>query len=376
MVRVLLWVVWALCAALVACGPERRIRTDAGLDAEVVDAMTPPEDASGFDAGETDASEPPVDGGSDAGTPGLDAGPTPGTGQYLDRCTGDGDCAGGRCVDDVGGSRFCSRACAAHTGCAHEHVCSDAGACIPDDTGAVCAVSTPATCRLGLCLGPAGGSGQCTRPCDTATQCPAGWACTDVGAAFRVCVDIEKPCTAAGSECGSNLCIPGVGCTATCRTAADCPARRFPGLPPYTCMAAFGSSVPICAPPVAPEGDIFGDDAMGAACNAAGNECRSGLCADLGAVGFDRCIQTCGPEGGCAVGWGCKPEEVTGGGIHTFCVPAGTGALGAACGRASQCASGLCDSAGYCTRLCADGLCPTGWSCTPVPGTTIGVCRR
>lgn len=364
-------------------GPRPLPRIDGGADAaELGDAGGTPGVDAGLDAGGTgiDAGGTPgVDGGIDAGgTPGVDAGMPLGSARYLDRCTRDADCATGRCVDDVGGSRMCTITCTSSRDCADEHACAG-GVCLPDDTGAVCAVATPATCRLGLCLGPSGGSGQCTRPCDDANECPAGYACTSVaGAAFRVCVDIEKPCTAGGTECGTSLCVPDVGCTATCRSAADCPARRFPGLPPYTCENAFGSPTPVCTPPLIDDGgDVAGDDAMGALCVASGvNECRSGLCADLSATGANVCIQACGPEGGCPLGWGCKPEVLDDGSIHTFCVRAGNTPIGGVCSAASQCASGLCDSAGYCTRLCADAVCPTGWSCTALPGTTIGICRR
>ncbi|MCB9616871.1 MAG: hypothetical protein H6722_30930 [Sandaracinus sp.] len=343
------------------------------------------DDAGGTDGGSVDGGSEGDDGGvtgTDGGVDGgVDAGSDDagvrGTARYLDRCTNDGDCESGRCVDDTGGSRMCTRACTTSGECADEHACSG-GVCLRDDTGAVCAVATPETCRLGLCLGPTGGSGQCTRPCDSANECPAGYACTDVGAAFRVCVDIEKPCTAGGTECGSSLCVPGVGCTARCRSAADCPARRYPGLPQYTCQSSFGSSVPVCTPPLADAGgDVAGDDAMGALCPASGlNECRSGLCADLSSIGTNLCIQTCNAEGGCPVGWGCKPELLDDGSITTFCVRAGNTPIGGTCSAASQCASGLCDSGGYCTRLCADGLCPTGWTCTPLPGSSIGICRR
>lgn len=375
-------VVGGMAGCVTAEGPRPLPRVDAGDAGDPsVDAGDPstdggtPGDDSGFDSGVVPGVDAGVVPGVDGG-PDLDSGVPLGTARYLDRCVRDTDCATGRCVDDVGGSRMCTRTCTASRECADEHACAE-GVCLPDDTGAVCAVATPATCRLGLCLGPTGGSGQCTRPCDDASECPAGYACTDVGAAFRVCVDIEKPCTAGGTECGSSLCVPGVGCTARCRSAADCPARRFPGLPQYTCASSFGSPTPVCTPPLLDAGgDVAGDDAMGALCSAPINECRSALCADPADTGANMCIQTCGAEGGCPLGWGCKPVEVEGGGIYTFCVRAGNTPIGGVCSAASQCASGLCDSGGYCTRLCADGLCPTGWSCTPLPGTTIGVCRR
>ena len=368
---------------------DRRPR-DAAVDAGEVDAGPTGTDAgpTGTDAGPMgiDAGPMGIDAGPmgiDAG-PGVDAGPPRGDGQYLDECSAPIDCVSDLCVADGATRRFCSRSCTRHGDCADEHVCAG-GACVPDDSGTICPVATPEVCATGLCLGPSGGSGQCTRDCESALDCPAGWACTEPpgGGAFRICVDIEKPCTAGGTECGTGLCIPDLGCTATCRGAADCPSRAtYLGLPAYRCAAAFGSSVPICAPPVAGDGmggDIRGDDAIGTVCPASGfNECRSGLCVDFDETDANppMCTQVCGAEGGCAPGFGCKPEVLDDGSIRTFCARAGGRVLGESCGAARDCQSALCDTGGYCTRLCQDGLCPTGWRCEPLPGTTLGLCRR
>lgn len=271
-------------------------------------------------------------------------------------------------MDDVGGSRFCSRACTSHAVCADEHVC-DGEKCVRDDTGTPCSVATPETCSLGLCLGTSGGSGACTRPCANASDCPAGFACTSQGG-MHVCVDIEKPCAGA-SDCLTGLCLSVQGCTSTCRTAADCP-RRFPGLPAYSCEVAFGSSSPICVPP----DDVVGNQAHGDVCEYDGsfNLCRSGVCNDSAPVA-PMCTQYCTPQSGCGPGLGCYPERV-GSDIVTMCARAGTRALGQGCTSASQCDSALCDAtSGLCTRFCNAGLCPTGWTCTPVAGFGIAICR-
>ncbi len=304
--------------------------------------------------------------GADGGPLGTDGGPA-GTGRYLDRCTRDADCASGRCVDDVGGTRMCTRACASDGACADEHVCASS-VCVHDDTGAPCSTTTPATCAKGLCVGPSGGTGACTKTCANASDCPAGYACTSVGGMF-VCVDIEKPCAAA-ADCATGLCIPGLGCTSTCRNATDCPGR-FSFLPPYTCAVAHGSSSAICNPP----SDILGDDAAGAICPAVGtNECRSDAC-DTSAPITPMCTQACTAESGCGPGLGCFPE-IDGTDLYLLCSRAGTGALGHACTTGRECDSGLCDAtASVCTRLCMDALCPTGWSCEPVPGFGISICR-
>jgi len=360
-----------VCTVIGRCeGPDGDAGTpmDAGRD-----AAPPPEDGG---PPPVDAGPPPADAGpGDGGSPPPDSGPPPadsggGTGAYLDRCGGDGDCASGRCVDDLGGTQFCTRACSGHAECAHEHVC-DGSVCVPDDTGQPCSTATPASCNLGLCLGPSGGTGACTRPCSGAADCPAGYACTEQGG-MRVCVDIEKPCSGA-SDCLSGLCLSLQGCTATCRTAADCP-RRLAGLPPYTCEVAFGSSSPICVPP----SDIVGNQAAGEICDYDPGTgfvlCRSGACNDA-AAGGPMCTQACTEEGGCGPGLGCFPE-VDGTETVLVCARAGSRDLGEACTSGRQCRSGLCDATGgRCTRLCGDGLCPTGWSCDPVAGFSVALCR-
>ncbi len=358
-----------ICTPIGQCEPA----TDSGVP-PVPDASMPTD--GGTDAGQRDAFVPPVDAfvpPVDAFVPPVDAGPGP-RGNYLDRCTVAGDCASGFCVEDTGSSRFCSRACGSHGDCADEHVCAG-GQCVRDDSGEACSTATPSTCALGLCLGTPS-SAECVRPCNSASDCAAGWACTEVSGQ-QICVDIEKPCTSGGSECPTGLCLTA-GCTATCRSAADCPSRATGlGLMPYTCERLSGAPSPICVPPVlASGGDIAGADPLGASCAASGtNTCRSGLC-NADAPSGPMCIQSCDAEGGCAAGFGCRPEVISGGGIALFCARAGRAPIGAACGAAADCASALCDTAGYCTRMCADGLCPTGWRCENVPGSSARICRR
>ena len=392
----------AWCVTLSACvvvvagcvrgGPPRT--SDAGggsIDAEVLDAGSLPGDAGEpLDApmtGPEDAgtTPPPTDAGFDAGTspevdahvpPPVDGGPPPGTRGYLDRCTSAAECVSGLCAIDRGGTRFCSRICTSHRDCADEHVCVG-GTCVPDDSGEPCSPLDPSTCSTMFCLGPPSG-GQCVRECEYAAECPAGHACTtvpgDTVPGRRVCVDIEKPCTDEGSECGTSLCVSGLGCTALCRTAADCPPRLGGiGLPPYRCELAYGSTERVC---VTPE-DVEGTGPIGTLC-VDYSACRSGACDD-GARPEPMCTQACTSEGGCAVGLGCFPTPTTPSGppFVLACQRAGTRDLGEACASARDCHSSLCDTAGYCTRLCNDGLCPTGWACQPVPGVPgVAICRR
>ncbi|MFW5920774.1 MAG: hypothetical protein ACOCUS_02950, partial [Polyangiales bacterium] len=199
-------------------GPDARPPNDGGA----MDSGSPPQDAGPppQDSGSPeDSGSPPEDSGSppeDSGSPPEDSGSPPGDGDYLDRCTGDGDCESGQCVEDLGTTSFCTRTCSTHAECAESQVCADDGTCRPDDTGAACSTGTPESCTMGLCLGAEGGTGECTRPCGDASDCPSGYACsTPAGSSMRVCMNIEKPCTADGSECASGLCSSDTGCTAT-----------------------------------------------------------------------------------------------------------------------------------------------------------------
>lgn len=371
-----------LAGALVAgCADgERDLRRDGGrIDAFVapgVDAYFAPMPDAYAPPG-VDAYGVPVDAyvvpGTDAWSP-----PAPdafmmttGTGRYLDRCTRAGDCASGLCTADRGGTSFCTRTCATDLECAHEHLCV-AGTCLPDDTGEPCSVGTPESCSAGLCLG-SGAGGACTRTCASASECPAGYACTRAGgSSMKICVDIERPC-AGPADCGSGLCVPTLGCTSECDSPADCPGR-LAGLPGYTCGRAYGSTTNICVIPT----DVIGDDAAGSSCvidpDTLLYECRSGACDDAAPLG-PMCTTGCTTQGGCGPGLGCYPLA-DGGSITLVCSRAGGRDIGAACGSGRECTSALCDTAGYCTRLCNDGLCPTGWRCEPVAGFGIAICRR
>jgi hypothetical protein len=373
-------VVVGLAVLLGACASSGRFfHQDGGPrdGAADIDAWTPPgiDGGPGHDAYVQPGTDAWVGPRPDAWVPpGTDGGPTPGTRAYLDRCTAAADCASGLCAPDHGGTHFCTRSCTSGLDCAHGHVCapsSGGNVCMPSDTGAPCSVGMPERCVMGMCLGSAGG-GHCTRPCSSAADCPAGYACTMAGGSTTpICVDIEQPCTAA-ADCGTGLCIPGIGCTATCRTAADCPGR-LAGLPAYTC-GTIGTTSNVCVPP----SDIAGSSPIGGNCGSTptgGNTCRSDAC-DTSAPLGPMCTQSCTALGGCAPGLGCYPL-IDGADLLLVCERAGTGDFGAACSTGRDCYSGLCDGTGaFCTRLCADGLCPTGYLCQPVPGFGVSLCRR
>ena len=284
--------------------------------------------------------------------PRVDAGPPLGTGAYLDRCAGPSDCASGLCIEDIGGSRFCSRTCSVHGGCADEHVCV-LGRCAPDDTGVPCN-PTAHSCSL-YCFGNAAAA-HCTRECDSAADCPAGYACVN-GGPVRVCADIERP----GGTCVTTMFFPVEGCTGDCRTALDCPARYTAlGASPYSCGVPGGGTTRVCIPP---PGESLGSDPIGAACvPGSTNTCRSSVCNPDAVPGPAICTQTCNAEGGCARGFGCFAQDQGGGIFLPVCEVAGTGDIGAVCANRNDCHTGLC-YIDRCTRYCADGLCPTGWTC-------------
>jgi hypothetical protein len=350
---------------------------DGGVDAEVPDqgkTETTPGD---------DTSAPPEDSTTtDTGSPPPDTSPPTdttmgGTKAYLTSCASDGDCVSGICA--TGSPRFCTRTCTANADCADGQVCSG-GKCALDDTGAsACDLASGSPCKQ-ACFGSSTVSGarHCTHTCANALECPAGYACSEVSAGKKVCVDVERACTTA-DQCPSGLGFcgsGGIGCTAKCNDASDCPTRLV-GLPAYTCELKSGTKV--CVPPA----DILGADPLGSSCTATGtNTCRSGACDD--GVSPAMCNQRCTVRGGCGKGWGCFPLEDPGPPSSTLLVcTAATGAawLGDACTRARDCVTGICQSPGYCTRLCVDGLCPTGMSCVAAPltatdGTPIKLCTK
>ncbi len=339
-----------------------------------------------YDAGMRDGGPPvtydagPIDPGHDSGPPGVDSGPPrvdsgpprvdsgppptpdagpPPLGHYLDRCSTDSECATGHCVDDVGGTRMCTITCSGHSECASEHVCAS-GLCRHDDTGQTC--SGASGCVLSLCAGnPATGSGACTRPCNSASDCPAGYACSDAGG-VNICVNIEIPC----AQCSTGLCATPQGCTAACRTAADCP-RTLSGMA-YTCTGG----------QCTPSSFILGSSPIGASCptaTGATNDCRSGACLPLPS-GTGMCTEVCTEAGGCGPGFGCGPVDGGSSGILLLCLHAGSGAIGSSCTTGGQCDSGICDPGGYCTRLCtSDARCPSDMHCMAGTGG-ISSCVR
>lgn len=347
------------------------VEPDASKDSSSVDSGAKPDTASEdttvppTDTAEPADTEPPID----TSVPPTDTGGG-GTKGYLTSCAANTECASGYCVPST--PRFCSKACSGHAECAHGQICAG-GVCRAEDTGTPC--TTGSGC-LQYCGGIVGAS-HCTHSCSNGSDCPAGYACTPDGTGIKICVNIERACTDA-NQCptGLGFCNSGgLGCTAKCTTAADCPSRLV-GLPAYACSNVGGQNV--CVPP----SDVLGSGALGATCSATGtNLCRSGACD--GSTSPPSCAQRCTLRGGCPVSWGCYPLEDPGPPAETMlvCSPAGSSWLGATCTRGRDCLSGICQSPGYCTKMCADGYCPDGMSCvasglTATDGTAVKLCSK
>ncbi len=407
------------CEGRGVCNPNGRCvmpEADAGPDAppdaapDAATDLTQPDAAPDMTAPPPDVTPPPPDMTApppDVTPPPPDVTPPPDVvrpdaapprGAYLDPCTSTVDCQSMDCAPLGAASGFCTRTCSSRRDCGDGYQCAR-GRCVADDTGTPCDPRGATACAFACFGNGASGRGHCTRECASGRDCPAGYGC-QVVSGMPVCVEVEAPCARA-ADCDTNLCV-GVGpsfsgCTATCRTAADCPQRmtldidgRLLALPPYQCQPFGGATV--CVAPVQGAiagGDLTGSDPIGATCSAtpgAPVQCRSGVC-----DGDDTppsCVQGCSPTGGCPAGYACRPWLPDGptGSVYLVCRPAGRGALGTTCTRGSDCATGLCqarsagDPTGYCTRFCGDGICPTGMACTPagsaVGGVTLALCAR
>ena len=197
-------------------------------------------------------------------------------------------------------------------GCREGYLCeTDINACLPDcRTGWACADGF--TC---------GADGHCT---------PGGGTLYTVG----------EPC-AGGAQCQSGVCLS--------------PADGWTG---GTCAAICGTS--LCGESTS---CVALDGVAWCVSDCAGG-CREGyVCSDDNACLPD-CNQgwSCGEGFTCGVDGKCTPTPVVG------------AAVGAACGSAIDCSSGICFSAadgwsgGTCSDVCVSGACPEGSICAPLAG--------
>lgn len=208
-------------------------------------------------------------------------------------CASNLDCSSNRCTT-VAGAQRCGRSCAL-TGesCPTGEVCdttgggAECGTCLPFSMstaprpfGALC--ETDAQCIDGDCAAP---GGFCTRSCDAASPCGAGFHCRalecvrgDLGGAGTSCISAED-CSATAPECvdadGETLC------------ALPCDAEGM-------CGGGFACAATDVGMRCIPAGEP-----LGAACTGP-MDCRSSICAGL-------CTRVCDAATPCPEGFSCTP---------------------------------------------------------------------
>jgi hypothetical protein len=272
-------------------------------------------------------------------------------------CTADGDCASGICSRNpfLSTDHACTGPCA--DGCRAGDFCLAAlGQCVQSDVGHSCTLSK----------GGAGAPSICSRVCQGAADCPAGYACSLVGGA-HACVNVDAtPACAQDTDCWyGTLCeVDRARCLATCRDDLDCPLYHH-------CLGSTEGLV--CVPDASSGRGGVGDPCL------SGDDCRAGLCSAGTCVGG--CGVTIDVGQWCPGGWGCGPIP-SGSGWTLGCLLAGTGEPGAPCVDGRDCASGLCvDQPGYCSRYCNDAPCPSATPiCAPAglmaDGVNLLICTR
>ena len=152
-------------------------------------------------------------------------------GAYGDVCHLDTDCATNICSRNpfATADHECTGDC--NAGCRVGDFCAGGLTCAQSDIGKSCNLAGGGQdCRGGACLGGGNAAPFCTRVCQSAVECPAGYSCSSVQGGARVClnVDVTPPC-ANDADCWyGTLCDNAGGhqrCLANCRAAtdADCP---------------------------------------------------------------------------------------------------------------------------------------------------------
>jgi MYXO-CTERM domain-containing protein len=233
------------------------------------------------------------------------------------------------------------------TGCPTGQECMG-GTCVAMmGDGSVCSpCSSGGDCSGGVCLRYPDGAGYCGRNCTSSAECGSD-TCVNISGIGGQCVRLAG---------GSPSCSSGPsGCTSD----AQCPSTE-------RCNTSTGS----CEPRPTTGGEL------GAPCGA-GDECRSGLCF-AGA-----CSQSCDwlTTTSCPSGWYCSGEATgscTAGTGVCVAGSAGAGALGAACGAATDCQSLYCAS-GVCSTPCIPGgtaSCAEGFACQVGAAAGCGSCQQ
>ena len=298
--------------------------------------VLPQPDLAGTPPPPPDLSTPPPDPKPDLSMP------PPQTLEYGDLCSLDADCTSTHCAKHpFTGERECTGPCQSDANCMIGDVCIAQGLnqCAQSDLGNNC--QQAADCRMGACLGGGqAGPPICTRLCNSAAQCPAGWACSSVGGS-RVCVDVDDtPACQVSAQCWYGTSCDGTRCLGSCRGDLDCPLW-------HQCKSGF------CFPQQAQ-----GRGGIGSQCGG-GNDCRGGFCAGGMCVGG--CGVTLDKGQFCPGSWGCNPLDAGGGKWTLGCLPGGNGALGDKCNDNLDCGSALCVGGppGVCSRFCNAAPCPS-----------------
>ncbi|MDW8362112.1 MAG: S1 family peptidase, partial [Myxococcales bacterium] len=140
-------------------------------------------------------------------------------------CTGDGECASGRCLEEPA-RRYCTVPCDTDVACPAGFHCR-AGSCAygpRSPTGRPCLVDED--CLTGDSCDGADSARYCTHPCTTDGACPDGWNCAE-----GWCrpppgrVVLGGRCTD-DAECLQGTCEPvddGLRCTTDCDARRPCP---------------------------------------------------------------------------------------------------------------------------------------------------------
>jgi hypothetical protein len=270
----------------------------------------------------------------------------------------------------------CATTCLVNTDCTTGYRCSG-GSCVSTGAaGASCSV--PSDCSSGLsCVNGA---------CCTSSSCPTGYSCNVTGAAGSCKLPLGTACTS-DATCGSGHCVDGVCCNGLCNgqceqcngagTAGQCTPVAYGQQPSgartkcggtgacqascdgtnRTACGAYPPPTTVCAAASCASSTATATsycDGLGSCSTGSTSPCAPFVC------GTTACLASCTSDANCQPGYFCSTMTGT-------C--SSTGALGTACGKASQCSSGFCVD-GVC---CATGSCGAGLTCA---ASGSGTCAK
>jgi hypothetical protein len=355
-------------------------------------------------------------------------------------CKNDDGCISGHCADGVCCNIACQGACVAcnlpgrlgtcmpvdsgkpdpravcrdqgAASCGHNGTCDGVGGCAnyardtqclqPSCTGN--RLNTAGTCDgLGTCRNPGVqdchpfrcADGECTKSCQTDHDCDTGNVCNNGSCGLK---PPGAVCAAAG-ECASNYCVDGVCCMTACTGACQtCALPTSPG----TCLTVAKDNADphgICqdkgASSCGTNGKCDGTGscetyAPGTKC--ADQTCTSGIFTDQSTCNTTgQCVapdsRPCAPYvcngtqcfNVCATSDQCKPPNTCD--ANNSC---GLKGIGAVCGKAEECQTGLTCAQGYCCNAPCAGACQSCalpnslGTCTNVPVNQVdpaGICQ-